>query len=135
MKVAVPPLSVPLPTAVPPLTKKFTDPVGVPEPVVGAAVAVITTGPLDFTTTEVGEIVNVVVVGTAATVTVTAGDVEGASLAPSPLKQATTLSVPVPSCAPVIPDKEAVALQLMVQAVAGTRFADPNAVPVQDEPG
>ena len=27
------------------------------------------------------------------------------------------------------------ALQLVVQAVAGTRIADPNAVPVQDEPG
>jgi hypothetical protein len=117
------------------LTKKFTDPVGVPEPVVGATVAVITTGPLDPATTEVGEIVNVVVVGATATVTVTAGDVEGASLAPSPLKQATTLGVPTPSWAPVIPDKEAAALQLVVQAVAGTRFADPNAVPLQDEPG
>jgi len=74
-------------------------------------------------------------VGGAATVTVTAGDVEGASLAPSPLKQATTLGVPMPSWAPVIPDKEAAELQLVVQAVAGTRFADPNAVPLQDEPG
>jgi len=74
-------------------------------------------------------------VGGTATVTVTAGDVEGTSLAPSPLKQATTLGVPAPSWAPVIPDKEAVELQLVVQAVAGTRFADPNAVPVQDEPG
>ena len=79
MKVAVPLLSVPLPTAVPPLTKKLTDPVGVPVPEVGATLAVSTTGPLDPTVTEVGASVNVVFVvvePAACTVKVCGEDVE-----------------------------------------------------------
>jgi hypothetical protein len=59
---------------------------------------------------------------------------EGASLAPSPLKQAATLVMPAPIWAPVMPDAEAVALQLVVQPLAGTKFADANAVPVQAAP-
>lgn len=63
MNVAVPALTVPLPTAVPPLTKKLTEPVGVPVPVVGAAFAVSNTGLLDPTFTAVTERLSVVVVG------------------------------------------------------------------------
>ena len=62
MNVAVPLVSVPLPTKEVPL-KKLTEPVGVPLPVVGATFAVITTGPLDFAVMVVGESDNVVVVG------------------------------------------------------------------------
>ena len=59
---------------------------------------------------------------------------EGASLAPSPLKHATTLGAPAPICAPVTLGNDALALQLVVQLLAGTKPADPNAVPVHDEP-
>jgi hypothetical protein len=55
-------------------------------------------------------------------------------LAPSPLKQAATLVVPTPIWAPVTPDAEAVALQVVVQPLAGTKVAVANAVPGQDEP-
>src|SRR5208337_849498 len=97
-------------------------PVGVPLPEVGATVAVIVTGVLEPTCCVVGETVSVVVVGVVLTVTVTAEDAEAMSLAPSPVKSAPTVCGPTPNAVPLT-DKVAVALQLVVQLVAGTRGA------------
>lgn len=81
----MPPFRVPLPTALPPLTKKLIEPVGVPVPLVGAALAVKTTGPLDPTFTAVSESVKVVVVeAVVCTVNCSVEDVEPAKFA-SPL--------------------------------------------------
>lgn len=74
-------------------------PVGVPLPEDGVTVAVNVIGVVEPTPIALVESVSPVVVEIVApaTVIVTAGEVEGASFAPSPLKQATTLSVPLPN--------------------------------------
>jgi hypothetical protein len=60
--------------------------------------------------------------------------VDGASLAASPPKQASMLVVFVPIAEPATFDKVAEELQLVVQPLAGTRFAVPKTVPVHAEP-
>lgn len=60
---------------------------------------------------------------------------DGPSLAPSPLKHAAMLVVPPPIEAAETFDNVAVALQLVVQPLAGARFAVPKEVPVQALPG
>ena len=59
---------------------------------------------------------------------------EGASFAPSPLKHATTVWLPTPSCEPETPASEAVALQLVVQLLAGTRADVPSLLPLHEVP-
>jgi len=124
-------LSVVIPIPVVPFMN-CTSPVGVPLPEVGVTVAVRVMGVVEPCVTIVEDSVSDAVVGALPmTVTVNAVEVEGASLAPSPLKQATMGIEPGPNSLPVTFASVATELQLVLQEVAGTRFVVPSRISVQ----
>jgi hypothetical protein len=114
-----------------PFEVNVTVPVGTGGPA-GTIVAVNVTDP----PTVDGFLLETTVVVDAALLTVMeAVPFEAASLAPSPLKHASTLLVPTPSSSlPLTPDNDAVEWQLVVHPLAGFNAEVPNGVPLHAVP-